>query len=316
MKVVILGKNGMLLNLIRGALLADVDICGVLRYERTIFSTVRMFFHDLLKSSPELTIIKKHQIRDLNFNSANSEEFKKFLLKENVDIVIVGTWKEKLCKEVIDLPVIGTINVHPSLLPKYRGPNPYIQTILHGEKFSGVTFHLMDEHFDSGAILAQEKIEILDGDTAKELKNKTVFKARLICTELLEKLREGFVIPVEQDEKISSYFENVKPEDMTLDFQKEHSHELLRRIRAFYPFLPTYFQHGNFFFKINPYESEIVDQSGTTGEIIEKGKNYITVAAKDGKALKLGGLKLYRFQPFTKLYIKYFVRLNKSFGAE
>lgn len=307
MKIVILGKNGMLLNLIRGALLADVEICGVLRYERTVFSRIRMFFHDFLRSSPELTLIKKHKIRDLKFTSANSEEFKNFLIKENVDIVLVGTWREKLSKEVINLPVIGTINVHPSLLPQYRGPNPYLQTILHGEKFSGVTFHLMNERFDAGSILAQEKVEILEGDTGKELKNKIIFKARLICAELLNKLGEGFVIPVEQDESRASYYENVKPEDMTLNFEKETSEELLRRIRAFHPFLPTYFQYKNVFFKVNPYEAEIVEKIGSAGEIIEKSQNSITVAAKDGKALRLSGLRLYRFPLLTNFYIRYLV---------
>lgn len=310
MKVVILGKDGMLLNLIRGAMLANVEICGVLRYERTVKSRLSLFFLDFFKSSPALTIIKKYKIPDLTFNSANSKEFKEFLLKENIDVVLVGTWREKISKEVIDLPVIGTINVHPSLLPKYRGPNPYLQTILYGEKYSGVTFHLMSEKFDAGSILAQKKIEILEGDTGKELKNKTVFQARLICTELLDKLQSGFVIPVEQDEKEATYYGNVKPEDMTLNFEKETSVELLRRIRAFHPWLPTYFQYKNVFFKINPYEVKIVNQSGQTGKIIEKGDLSLTITTKDGKALKCGKLKLYRLEYFTNLYIKYFVKLT------
>lgn len=310
MKVVILGKGDMLLNLIRGTMLANTEICGVLRYERTSFSKIRLFFHDFLKSSPELTLIKKHKIKDLTFTSANSEEFKKFLLKENIDIVIVGTWKEKLKKDVIDLPSIGTINVHPSLLPKYRGPNPYLQTILHGETHSGVTFHLMNEKFDAGAVLAQEKVEILEGDTGKELKNKTVFKARLVCAELLQKLQEGFVIPIEQDEKSAQYFENVKPEEMTLNFKNETAEQILRRVRAFHPFLPTYIQYKNSFFKVNPYETAIVEKYSEAGDIIDKKSSSLSIAAKDGKVVKFSGLKLYRFSFMTKLFIKYFVKTN------
>lgn len=309
MKIVILGKNGMLLNLIRGALIADVEICGVLRYERTIYSKLKLFLTDFFKSSPVLTVMKKHKIRDLAFNSANSKEFKQFLLKENIDIVLIGTWREKLTKEVIDLPTIGTINVHPSLLPKYRGPNPYLQTILNGEKFSGVTFHLMNEDFDKGPILAQQKIEILEGDTGKELKNKTIFKARLICAELLEKLKNGFIIPIEQDEKSATYYQNVSPEDMTLNFEKETSIELLRRIRAFHPWLPTYYEYKNSFFKIHPYETEIVEKRGKTGEIIEKTNNSITVATKDGKALIFNKVKLYKLEPFTSLFIRFLVKI-------
>ena len=303
MKVVILGKGEMLSNLIRGAMLANSEIAGVFRYERLKFSPLKLFFYDFLKSSSVNTLLKKHKIRDLKFNSANSEAFKKFLIRENIELVLVGTWCEKLEKSVIDIPVIGTVNVHPSLLPKYRGPNPYLQTILSGEKKSGVTFHLMNEKFDCGPILAQKEIEILEGDTGKELKNKTVFQARLMCANLLEKLGDGFVIPLPQDENSSSYYCDVKPEDMTLNFKKETATELLRRVRAFYPWLPTYYQYGNFFFKLNPYKTEIVDLQGEAGEIIAKETDSLTVAAKDGKALKMSGLKLYKFPFLTKLFI-------------
>lgn len=303
MRVVILGKGEMLANLIRGAMLANSEIVGVFRYERLKLSPLRLFLHDFLKSSSDITLLKKHKIRDLKFKSANSEQFKKFLIKENVELVLVGTWSEKLEMSVINIPVIGTVNVHPSLLPQYRGPNPYLQTILQGEEKSGVTFHLMNEKFDSGSILAQKEIEILDGDTGKELKRKTVFQARLLCANLLEKLAHGFVIPIVQDEKAASYFGDVKPEDMTLNFNKETSIELLRRVRAFYPWLPTYFQHGNLFCKLNPYKTKIVDLKGDTGKIIEKGKNSLTIATKDGKALKMDGLKLFRFPFLTEIFI-------------
>ena len=162
----------------------------------------------------------------------------------------------------------------------------------------------MNERFDAGPVLARKEIEILRGDTGKELKNKTVFQARLLCANLLEKLEGGLVIPVEQDEKAATYYANVKPEDMTLNFEKENSQQLLNHIRAFHPWLKTYFQYGNNFFIINPYQAEIVNKSGTPGKIIEKAGTSLTIAAKDGKALKLSGLKLYRFPLLTEFFIK------------
>lgn len=304
LRVVILGRDGMLLNLIRGAMLADAEIVGVFRYERTAYSSLRLFIHDFFKSSPEFTLMKKHKIYDIPFKSVNSQAFKNFLIKENVDVILVGSWSEKIIKDIINTPVIGTVNVHPSLLPEYRGPNPYLQTILHGEKRSGVTFHLMSEKFDAGPVLAQKEIEILSGDTGKELKNKTVFQARLLCADLLQKLEGGFIIPLEQDEKAASYYGNVKPEDMTLNFEKETAQELINRIRAFHPWLKTYFQYKDLFFIVNPYQVEIVENGANAGEIIEKDKDSLTVAAKDGKALKMSGLKLYKFPILTKIVIK------------
>lgn len=304
MKVVVLGKGAMLANLLRGVILSGVEICGVFRYERLKKSPLQMLFYDFFKSSPEFTLIKKYGFRDLTFKSANSEEFKNFLIKENIDLLIVGTWCEKIRKDILNVPVIGSVNVHPSLLPKYRGPNPYLQTIWHGESKSGVTFHLMTEKFDEGPILAQSEVEILEGDTGKELKNKTVFQARLMCAELIEKLKEGFVIPVPQDNNNASYYPNIIPEDMTLNFQKETSVELLRHIRAFYPWLPVYIQHDNFFFIINPYMVEIVEQnSDIVGKILDKDKKSLTISTKDGKAIKFGNLKLYKFPLLTQFVI-------------
>lgn len=304
MKVVVLGKGAMLANLLRGVILSGVEVAGIFRYERLKKSPLQMFFYDFFKSSTELTLIKKYKFKDLTFKSANSEDFKKFLIKENVDLLLVGTWCEKIRKDILDVPVIGSVNVHPSLLPKYRGPNPYLQTIWHGEEKSGVTFHLMTENFDCGPILAQSEVEILEGDTGKELKNKTVFQARLMCAELINSLKDGFVIPVPQDENNASYYPNVIPEDMTLNFSKETSLELVRHIRAFYPWLPVYIQYNNSFFKVNPYNVEIVEQNGTNcGEILDKGNKSITMATIDGKALKFEDLKLYRFPVFTQYVI-------------
>ena len=293
MKVIILGKDDMLANLIRGALLAKTEIVGVLRYENLRYSKLQLFFRDFFKSSPALTLIKKHKLYDMKFCSANLKEFKKEVLKLNADLILVGTWAEKLDNEIINMPTIGTVNVHPSLLPAYRGPNPYLQTILHGEKFSGITFHLMTDKLDAGGILAQDKVEILECDTGKELRNKTVFRARLLCARLLEKLKNGCVEPTEQDENLASYYPDIKPEDMTLNFKKETSVEIIKHVRAFYPFAPTYIEYKNKFYIVNPYKMTHTDKTGKPEDVIEFDKNSITVVCKDGIAVKFSQIKKY-----------------------
>lgn len=295
MKVVILGSGAMLANLIRAALIADVEIVGVFRYERLIYSPVRMFIHDLFKGSSDYTLIKKHHLCEVKCSSANSEEFKRFILKNEVDIILVGTWREKLKPEIINMPKIATINVHPSLLPKYRGPNPYLQVIWHQEKKSGVTFHLMDKNFDTGPILAQAEVEILEGDTSYELKNKVVFLARLLGAELLKKLKKGPVEPTVQYETLASYYPNIKPEDMTLNFCDETAEQICAHVRAFHPFLPTYIQDGYKFYIVNPYKISIDALEGNPGEILYKNlkTKLIIVAAKDGKAVRFEDITPY-----------------------
>lgn len=319
MKVVILGKGEMLSNLIEGTLDAECEIVGVFRYERTIYPKLLMAFRDFFKSSHDVTIIKQHKLHEIKCKSANSDEFKREILKLNADVILVGTWGEKLKKEVINLPVIACVNVHPSFLPDYKGPNPYMQTILHGERYSGITFHLMGENFDSGAILAQKKIEILPNDTSKELKERTVFQARLICAEVLKKLEYGVIIPVSQSG--GSYYPNIKSQDIMLDFEKENAKQIHAHIRALHPWLPAYVTHKNKFFIPNPYKLKLLNKEQTqnvikinglnnpkVGDIINKNsKNAsITVMCLNGEAIRMSDVKLYGFfnKPFTKTYIK------------
>ncbi|MBO6087149.1 methionyl-tRNA formyltransferase [bacterium] len=308
MKVVILGKGEMLSNLIEGVIAAGSEIVGVFRYEYTMddkFLPIKDFF----KPSNDLTLIKQYKLHQIKCKSVNSNEFKNELLRLNADVMLVGTWGERIKKEIFDIPVIASVNVHPSLLPKYRGPNPYLQNILHRETKSGITFHLINEDFDRGAILVQKQIDILPNDTSKELKERTVFQARLMCAELLKKLEYGVVTPIAQKEEEATYFPNIDDNDKMLDFERETAEEIHARIRALHPWLPTYYTYKDKFFIPNPYKLKIINaDKGKVGEIIDTDyKNCsITVQCKDSKALKMDGVKLYGFfnRPFTKLFIK------------
>ena len=309
----------MLTNLIEGAKDAGCDIVGVLRYERTVMPDWRLALDDFFKSSPDYTIIKKYKIPEIKCKSANSKEFTIELLKKNVDVLLVGTWGERLKKEIIDVPVIASVNVHPSFLPKYRGPNPYLQTILHGEKYSGITFHLMDGNYDRGAILAQKQISILPNDTSKELKQRTVHQARSMCSELLKKLETGMVIPVNQNENEMSYYPHVTQMDMMLDFVKENSKQIDARIRALHPWLPCYLTYEDKFFIPNPYKLKILETDYTKflmdkkpkkhflpGEIIytDYKNDSITVLCNDKRSIQMDEVKLYGKNSATKNFIK------------
>ena len=311
MKVIIIGKGEMLTNLIEGIIDSGAEIVGILRYERTQYPNWLLKLKDFFYASYEKTIINQYKLYDIKCQSANSEVFRKEVLKLNADVLLVGTWGEKLKKEIIDAPAIASVNVHPSLLPKYRGPNPYLQNILHRETKSGVTFHLIDENFDSGAILAQQKIDILPNDTSKELKERTVYQARMLCAEVMKKLEYGLIIPIKQNEKDSTYYPNINDEDKMLDFSKETAEEIHARIRALHPWLPTYVTYKNKFIIPNPYKLKIQNKKSNIhpGEIIDADYtiNSITIACKENKALKMDDVKLYGFlnKPFTKLFIKH-----------
>lgn len=300
MKIVILGKGLMLANLILGANDAQADIAGVFRYETTCGDSIELFFKDIFNPDYDLTLIKELRLKQLKFKSANCEEFRKFLIKENIDLILVGTWREKIEKETFIIPTIGTVNAHPSLLPKYRGPNPYMQTILNGEEYSGITLHLVDSNYDTGAILSQEKIKINKNDTSKELREKTAAKARQMVSKLICDLNNKIITPIPQIEKQSTYYSHINGDERMLDFKKQTSVEISRTIRALHPFLPTYITYKNKFYVVNPYEFEITDTKypNKAGEVIEKDskKSSLTMVCSDGVPIRFYKLKKYNLK--------------------
>ena len=307
MKVVILGKGAMLINLVKGAQDAGCEISGVLRYERVVLNPFKLFLHDFFKTNPDVTFIKKFKIPEVKVKSANCKKFREFLIKNNTDVLLVGTWREKIKKDVFDVPKIASINAHPSLLPAYRGPNPYFWTIRNGEKVSGVSFHLIDNGFDTGAILAQEEVKIYNSDTGKSLKDRTVLTARGVVCELLNALREDIIIPLTQREDKASYYSH--PENLELDFTKsaEENHAL---IRAAFPWTNAYFYHNNTCIAAHHESLEISEndtefsQPGTITNVNHRLKR-ISVLCGDNKILTFN-ISLYKKydRPFTPNYIK------------
>ncbi len=317
MKVVILGKGLMLANLVLGAIDAGAEIVGVFRYEHTCSNPFLLFLKDVFNPDLEVTLLNQLKVNQIRLDSANSPKFRKLLLNLNVDLVLVGTWKERIKKETFNIPTIGTVNVHPSLLPKYRGPNPYMQTILHGESQSGVTLHLMDEHYDRGAILSQEKVDILPDDTSKELRERSVRVARKLVAEFISDLNDKMITPIAQSEKHATYFSNISGDERMLDLTYQTADDVSRTVRALYPFLTCYITYEDKFFVVNPYYTQVLMEDvgdAKPGDIISKmpERRSLTIVCKDGKAVRFSDLKLYnqRILPeyFTERYIEDIVK--------
>ncbi len=307
LKVVIIGYGEMFTNLIAGTLDANCQICGVLRKEMIKYPKFIRKIKDILNPSLDYNYIRSYNLPEIKAKSVNSTEFKKLLLKLNPDIILVGSWGEKIKKEIYDIPKIASINAHPSLLPAYRGPNPYFWTIRNGEKVSGVSFHLIDNGFDTGAILAQEEVKIYNSDTGKSLKDRTVLTARGVVCELLNALREDIIIPLTQREDKASYYSH--PENLELDFTKsaEENHAL---IRAAFPWTNAYFYHNNTCIAAHHESLEISEndtefsQPGTITNVNHRLKR-ISVLCGDNKILTFN-ISLYKKydRPFTPNYIK------------
>lgn len=307
LRVVIVGYGEMFTNLIAASLDANCEIIGVLRKDTIKTHPLIKKIKDVFNPSVEYNYIKSYSLPEIEATSVNSPEFRKKLIKLNPDIILVGSWGEKFEKATYDIPKIATINAHPSLLPKYRGPNPYFWVIRNQEQVSGVTFHLMDEGYDSGAILAQEEVKIYPSDTGKSLKDRTVLTARGVACELLKALSEDIIIPLQQREENATYFSY--PEGFELDFSKT-AEENYALIRAIYPWNQAYFFHDITPLCPNPHSTSIIENTSeynVPGTIIEadSNTNTISVLCGDNKVLKMVGTQLYKKydRPFTKYFI-------------
>lgn len=308
LKVVIIGYGEMFTNLIAATLDAGCEIVGVLRRETVKYSPFLCKLKDIINPSVEYNYIKSYNLPEIKgVRSVNSFEFKKKLLKLNPDIVLVGSWGEKFTKDIFDIPKIASINAHPSLLPQYRGPNPYFWTIRNMEHTTGVTLHLLDEGFDTGAILAQEEVKIFSSDTGESLKQRVVLTARGVACELLKALQEDVIIPLQQREDKATYYS--QPEGLELDFKKS-AEENAALIRAIHPWGRAYFYHDITPLAPNPHKTYIEENTtnytshGTITKVCPKTRT-VSVLCADGKILRMEDVLLYKKidSPFTKHYL-------------
>ncbi len=315
MKVVIVGYDKMFSNLVLGTLESGNKIVGVFRHERVVWHPFLLFFKDIFATGKDLAFIKSMKLKEIKARSVNSVQFKKEILKLNPDIILVGSWNEKFKKPIIDLPKIGTINCHPSLLPRYRGPNPYMRVIMNGENETGITLHLMDENLDTGPILYQKKIDIVqgyDGDTGESLKNKCCNLARTAVCELFTAMNNDIIIPTNQNNKEASYFPQLTEKDILINFEKS-STEINALLRALTPWQPAYICHNRSFLKVKKmrfYENNT--KCKTPATVLKKNHNTLWITTGDNKIAKITNIKLFGGikEIFTSLYLMFCIKIG------
>lgn len=314
MKIVIVGYGEMFDSLVAGVKASGHEISGVFRHENILYNPIQRILTDFIMPSANRVFSKALGLYDIHARSVNSEKFRKEIKKLDADLIIVGSWSEKLSEQTINSPKIACINVHPSLLPKYRGPNPYTQTILNNEEKTGITFHLMDVNYDTGAILHQAKTSISKEETGLSLKLKCCDLARREIVTLLTVFDNKMQNKTPQNEAEATYFHHVNLKNTILDFENETSEEITRKIRAFTPWLDCHIPYKDEFFTFKTYSLINTRQNQEPATIINKTDDSLSIVCKDNVAIKFSGIKVKRpfFRLFNKLYLKQFVQINSK----
>ncbi len=155
------------------------------------------------------------------------------------DFLVVIDYGQLIPHSLITLPRQAAINLHPSLLPAYRGPAPIVWSLLQGDSVTGVTTQLLADKIDSGDILLQKKTEIKASETGTQLTERLQNLGAELVWETLEKWQEGLIKPVPQDNDKASYAPKLHKHDGLLDWNQD-VHEIERRIRALNPWPGTF----------------------------------------------------------------------------
>ena len=155
------------------------------------------------------------------------------------DVMVVAAYGLILPTEILSVPVKGCLNVHPSLLPKFRGSSPVVETLLHGEKVTGISIMLLDEGMDTGPIVVQEKCPVQDEDTSESLTTRMFERGAELLARTLPAWIAGEIEPIPQDDSLATYSRRMSKSDGNLDFTLP-AKQLSDRIRALTPWPGTY----------------------------------------------------------------------------
>ena len=251
--------------------------------------------------SPVKELALQHGLTPLQPEKAKEEVFQEALRGFQPDLIVVVAYGQILPKSTLKIPKYGAINVHASLLPKYRGAAPIAWAILNGEKVTGVTTMVMDEGMDTGDILLQAEIPIGDEETCESLHDRLASSGAQLLRETLEKMKSGNIRPVSQDHSKATYAPPLKKEDGHIDWKKD-AKEIDRQVRGFNPWPGAFIKWGDQFLKI--YKGEIKEgtPTGKTGTVVWVGSDFIEVkTGKDSfriKEVQLEGRKRMTIRDF------------------
>ena len=235
-----------------------------------------------LSPTPTKLLAEEHNIPVLQPEKIKTEEFLNEIRALSPDLIVVAAYGKIIPAPLLNLPPLGCINVHPSLLPRYRGASPINGAVLSGDKETGVTIMQLDEGMDTGDILLQRKIAIEDQDTSETLSSRLSAVGAELLINTISRLKEGALEPRKQDDSIASYTHMLKKEDGLINWSKS-AHEIRNLIRGMLPWPGAYTHLADKTLKI--YRAELGESGGHPGEVLSSPKGVLEVGCGEGSLL-------------------------------
>ncbi|PLX76003.1 MAG: methionyl-tRNA formyltransferase [Desulfuromonas sp.] len=210
------------------------------------------------------------------------------LRKLQPDLVVVVAYGQILPQSVLDIPRFGCINVHASLLPKYRGAAPINQAIVDGETETGITTMLMDAGLDTGDMLVKKSLAIGPDETAGQLHDRLALLGRETMAETLQQVLDSSLSPQKQNDEESTYAPMMKKEDGLIDWSLPAS-AVHNRVRGLEPWPGAFTHLDGQVLKIA--RTTLAQGNGEPGTVLKADDNGVVVACGEG-AIRIGALQL------------------------
>ena len=291
MKVLFMGTPTYAILTLRALEDAEHDIVAVYTKPDSRSGRGRHKFVPPLKEYALLKGIPVKQPHKLLDESEDVDE----IVGSDADVIIVAAYGIILPPKVISGPTLGCLNVHPSLLPKYRGPSPVASAILNDDATVGVSIMLLDEGIDTGPILVQQEIQVSRNENCQELTQRLFASGAKLMPDTLVKWAQGSIVPVEQDHNYASITKHLKKSGSEIDW-KDDAQNISLAVRAYYPWPGKHTFYAGKILKIieadyspnSTLDPGVIDTSDVVSVGTGAGKLILTKVQIEGKAIMSG----------------------------
>ena len=295
LKVIFMGTPEFSLNVLK-MLIKETNVIGVVTQpDKVVGKNKEKSFTPIKKLAIEnnILVLQPEKIR---------KEYDE-IINLKPDIIITCAYGQIIPSEVLNCPKLGCINVHASLLPKLRGGSPLHHAIIDGYSKTGITIMYMDKGMDTGDIISQEEIKILDTDNVGTIHDKLSNLGSELLFKTLPSIINGTNQRIKQNDDEATYCHNITHEEEIIDFNKS-VREIFNMVRGMNPYPVASFNLDDKIYKVYEIEYEITNKYETkeNGEVLIQNKNTFGIKARDGiiylKKIKREGKKLMRIEDY------------------